>query len=77
MVPIGKAPNTKGQVRLTAIQLKNNPKKKKPTVVATITSLKKENGAKKSFPKCMKKVPKGNNVVNHRSRRDACHPRWR
>ena len=50
MVPIVKSPKTKGQVRLTAIQLKKNPKKEKTTCVATITSSKEDNGAKKALP---------------------------
>ncbi|TMW84639.1 hypothetical protein EJD97_024733 [Solanum chilense] len=63
MIPLGKAPKTEGQVRLTAMQLKENPKKEKSTVVTTITSSKEENGAKKSLPQCLKNVPRGNNVV--------------
>ena len=35
----------------------------KSTFLATITSLKEDNRAKKSLPPCMKKLPRGNNVV--------------
>lgn len=50
MVLLGKTPKTEGQVRLTAMQLKKNPKKEKLIFVATITSSKEENDAKKSLP---------------------------
>ena len=63
MVPLGKAPKTEGQVRLTAVQLEESNKKKGTTFVATITSSKEENGAKKSLPQCMKKLLRGSNVV--------------
>lgn len=63
MVPMVKAPKTKGQVRLTAMQLKKNLKKEKSTFVAAIASLKEDNAAKKVMPLCTKKVPKRNNVV--------------
>ena len=58
-----KAPKTEGQVRLTAIQLKKNPKKEKSIFVSTITSSKEDNGAKKSLPSFTKKNSRGNNVV--------------
>ena len=63
MVPMVKAPKTEGMVRLTVMQLKQNPKKEKSTIVSTITSLKEDNGARKSLPPCTKKVQRGNNVV--------------
>lgn len=63
MVPLGKAPKTEGQVRLTGVQLEESNKKKGTTFVATITSSKEENGAKKSLPQCMTKHPRGNNIV--------------
>ena len=46
-----------------AMQLKKNSKKEKSTFVATISSSKEDNGAKKSLPPCTKKVPRGNNVM--------------
>ena len=46
-----------------AMQLKKNSKKEKSTFVATISSSKEDNGAKKSLPPCTKKVPRGNAVV--------------
>ena len=63
MVPIIKAPKTEGQVRLTDMQLKKNPKKENSTFLATITSLKEDNSAKTSFPPGKKTLPRGNNVV--------------
>ncbi|TMX00018.1 hypothetical protein EJD97_001535 [Solanum chilense] len=63
MVSMVKGPKTDGQVRLTAMQLKKNPKKEKLTFLATITSLKEDNGAKKSLPPGMKKLPRENNVM--------------
>ena len=63
MVPLGKTPKTEGQVRPTAMQLKKNPKKEKSTFLAIITSLKEDNGAKKSLSPGMKKLPRENNVV--------------
>ncbi|TMX03891.1 hypothetical protein EJD97_013091 [Solanum chilense] len=61
--PMVKAPKKEGQVRLTAMKLKKNPKKEKLTYLATITSLNEHNGDKKSYTPCTKKVPRGNNVV--------------
>ncbi|TMW99855.1 hypothetical protein EJD97_001844 [Solanum chilense] len=63
MVPMVKEPKTEGQDRLTAMQLNKNPKKEKLTFVATITSLKEDNGSKKSLPLCAKNFPRRNNVV--------------
>lgn len=45
------------------MQLKKNPKKEKSTFLATITSLKEDNGAKKSLPPGMKKLSRENNIV--------------
>ena len=45
------------------MKLERKYKKKRMTFIATITSSKEENSAKKSLPQCMKKVPRGNNVV--------------
>ncbi|KAH0714291.1 hypothetical protein KY284_007196 [Solanum tuberosum] len=58
MVPLVKVPKTEGQVRLTAMRLVRSPKKKEPTFKATIASLKKDNGAKRSLPPRTKEVPK-------------------
>ena len=58
-----KALKKKRKVRLTGIQLKKNPKKEKSTFLAIITSLKEDNGAKKSLPSRMKNLPRRNNVV--------------
>ena len=66
MVPMVKAPKTEGMVRLTVMQLKQNPKKEKSTIVSTITSLKEDNGSKKFLPQCTKKALRGNNVVMRR-----------
>ena len=66
MVPLGKAPKTEGQVRLTAVQLEESNKKKGTTFVATITSSNKDNGTKKSLPPGMKKLPRQNNVVTQK-----------
>ena len=63
MVPMVKVPKTEGQVCLTAMQLEKNPKKKESMSRATIASSKKDNGARRPLPQCMKKVPKENNVV--------------
>ncbi|XP_049397342.1 protein DNA-DAMAGE INDUCIBLE 1-like [Solanum stenotomum] len=63
MVPMVKVSKTKGQVRLTAMQLEKNPKKKESMSRATSASSKKDNGARRSLPPCMKKVPKENNAV--------------
>ncbi|XP_049358818.1 protein DNA-DAMAGE INDUCIBLE 1-like [Solanum verrucosum] len=63
MVPMIKVLKTEGQVRLTSMQLEKNPKKKESMSRATIASSKKDNGARRSLPPCMKKVPKENNVV--------------
>ena len=63
MVPIINAPKAERKVRLIAMQLKKNPKSKKSTFVATITSLKEDNGSKKYLPQCTKNVPRGKIVV--------------
>ncbi|TMW97073.1 hypothetical protein EJD97_006265, partial [Solanum chilense] len=63
MVPMVKAPKIEGQVRLIDMQLKKNPKKEKSIFLATITSLKEANSAKKSLSPGMKKLPRENNVV--------------
>ena len=63
MVHMVQVPKTEGQVRLTAMQLEKNPKKKESTHTTTIASSKKDNGPRRSLPPCMKKVPKENNVV--------------
>ena len=58
MVPMVKALKKKRKVRLTGIQLKKNPKKEKSTFVDINTSSKEDNGAKKSLPPGMKKLPR-------------------
>uniref|UniRef100_M1C642 Uncharacterized protein n=1 Tax=Solanum tuberosum TaxID=4113 RepID=M1C642_SOLTU len=63
MVPLVKVPKTEEQVCLTAMQLIRGPKKKESAFIDTIASLKEDNGAKRPFPPCMKKVLEGNNVV--------------
>ena len=63
MVPMGKVPKAKGQVRRTTMHLEKNSKKKESMSRATIASSKKDNGARRPLPQCMKKVPKENNVV--------------
>ena len=45
------------------MQLKKNPKKEKSTFLATFTSSKVDNGAKKTLSPCTKKIPRGNNTV--------------
>ena len=63
IVPMVKAPKIEGRVRLTAMHLKKNHNKKRLKFLATITSLKEDNGAKKSLSPGMKKLPRENNVV--------------
>ncbi|XP_049394675.1 uncharacterized protein LOC125858961 [Solanum stenotomum] len=75
MVPMVKVPKTEGQVRLTAMQLEKNPKKKESTSKATIASSKKDNGARRSLPPCMKKVPKENDAVMPKKLPRRAHPK--
>ena len=60
MVPLGKAPKTEGQVRLTTMQLERSNKKKGTTFTTTIASSKGDNGAKGASPS---RTRKDNNTV--------------